>query len=307
MPGRSGPAFPSARKGRDEHVRSPERHLSRNRYRIRRRGLLAVPLGTAAAALLASAGPAVAGTGFGQLIVNPGTAAPGQNVSVLGTCPNNGQGLRGVFSAAFVGGSASVTPTQINFSGSATIAPGASGTYTVTADCGTGSPSVTITVSGAVVTPSQPAPTTRPPMPNPSPSAVRTSAMAVMPPAMNSAMAGGYTHSPAKPSSSMGGGMGSAMGAGMGASANPGMGVGMGTGAGASGMARIMSPSPGATAAGNGPVTSTGVVRVGLAGSSKSAMTTAGAAAIAVAAALAGGAGFLVIRRHRRNTSGTHS
>jgi hypothetical protein len=58
-------------------------------------------------------------------------------------------------------------------------------------------------------------------------------------------------------------------------------------------------------AAGNGPVTSTGIVRVGLAGSSRSALTTAGAAVIAVALALAGGVGFLVIRR-RRNTSGTH-
>jgi hypothetical protein len=86
----------------------------------------------------------------------------------------------------------------------------------------------------------------------------------------------------------------------MGASAS----AGMSMGATASGM-HAMSPTPGATSAGNGPVTSTGVVRVGLAGSSKSAMTTAGAAAIAVAAVLAGGAGFLMIRR-RRNNSGTH-
>ncbi len=276
-------------------MRRPERRLSRNRNgdrnHSRRRGRLAVPLGAAAAALLVSAGPAMAGTGYGQLIVNPGTAAPGQSVSVLGTCPNNGMGLRGVYSPAFVGGSASVTQSSINFSGNATIAPGASGTYTVTADCGTGSPTVNITVSGAVVTPSQPVPTTRPPAP--SPSAVHTSSMAGMPPTtMNpGGMAGGYTHAPApSPSSMRGGGMGASASAGMGATAS-----GMNT----------MSATPGATSAGNGPVTSTGIVRVGLAGSSKSVMTTAGAAAIAVAAVLAGGAGFLMIRR-RRNNSGTH-
>jgi hypothetical protein len=277
------------------------RHRGGERDRNRRRSLLAAPLGAAAAALLASAGPAMAGTGYGQLIVNPGTAAPGQSVSVLGTCPNNGMGLRGVYSAAFVGGSATVTQTQINFSGSATIAPGASGSYAVTADCGTGSPSVTITVSGAAVMPSQPVASTRPPMPSWSPSAVHTSAVAVMPPpAMNSGMAGmaggGYTHTsaPAKSPAPMDSGMGAGAGMGMGAAAN------------ASGTPQAMSPAPGAAAAGNGPVTSTGVVRVGLAGSSRNAMTTAGAAAIAVAAALAGGAGFLVIRRRRRNTSGTH-
>lgn len=242
----------------------------------------------------------MAGTGYGQLIVNPGSAAPGQSVSVLGTCPNNGTGLRGVFSSAFVGGAASVTQTQINFSGSATIMPGASGTYTVTADCGTGSPSVTITVSGAVAPPSKPAPTTQPPMPSMSPSAVHTSPVAVMPsPTMNmgnSGMGGG-THAPTNSAPLMGGGMGA------GASASAG--VGMGASATASGMQQMTS-TPGAMAAGNGPVTSTGIVRVGLAGSSSNAMTTAGAAAIAVAAVLAGGTGFLVIRRRRRNTSGTH-
>lgn len=286
------------------------RHRGGDRGRDHRRGRLAVPLGAAAAALLASAGPALAGTGYGQLIVDPGTAAPGQSVSVLGTCPNNGTGLRGVYSAAFVGGSATVAQTQINFSGSATIAPGASGSYAVTADCGPGSPSVTITVSGAAVMPSQPVPTTRPPMPSAMPSTVHTSAVAAMPPpAVNSGMAGmsgttggGYTHTPAKSPSPMVSGMGA--GAGMGSGS--GSGAGMGMDASASSMAQAMSPSPGAMAAGNGPVTSTGVVRVGLAGSSRNAMTTAGAAAIAVAAATAGGAGFLVIRRRRRNTSGTH-
>jgi hypothetical protein len=69
--------------------------------------------------------------------------------------------------------------------------------------------------------------------------------------------------------------------------------------------AQAMSATPGMTAASNGPVTSTGIVRVGLAGSSNSALTMTGAAAIAVALALAGGVGFLVIRR-RRNTPGSH-
>jgi hypothetical protein len=237
---------------------------------------LAVPLG-AAAALLLSVGPAQAGTGYGQLIVNPGTAAPGQTVSVLGTCPNNGQGFGGVQSSAFVGGSASVTQSSINFSGSATIAPDASGTYTVTADCGPGSPSVTITVAGSAVAP----PTTQPAS---APAMTHTTA-AAMPPAATSkaAMAGGMNQTTTKPASPTASGGAMAMGG---------------------GGAAAMSPTPGMTGAGNGPVTSTGIVRVGLAGSS-SALTTAGAAAIAVALALAGGVGFLVIRR-RRNNPGTH-
>lgn len=243
---------------------------------------LAVPLG-AAAALLLSVGPAHAGTGYGQLIVNPGTAAPGQSVSILGTCPNNGMGFGGVHSSAFVGGSASVSQSSINFSGSATIAPGASGTYSVTADCGNGSPSVNITVSGSAVVP----PSTQPARPSPpaasSPAMAQTTAAAMPPVATsNAAMGGGKptTAMPAAPTAS-----GAAMG--MGGAGTP------------------MSATPGMTAAGNGPVTSTGIVRVGLAGSSRSALTTAGAAAVAVALALAGGVGFLVIRR-RRNTSGSH-
>ncbi|MBS2964759.1 hypothetical protein KGA66_17000 [Actinocrinis puniceicyclus] len=247
---------------------------------------LAVPLG-AAGALLLSVGPAHAGTGYGQLIVNPGTAAPGQSVSVLGTCPNNGQGFGGVKSAAFVGGSASVTQSSINFSGSATIAPGTSGTYTVSADCGSGSPSVTITVSGSAVAPP---PSTQPADP--------TSQAAAPPPATTPASA------PAMPRPAAGGG---AAGGGMSpANARPAAPAASGAAtATGSTAAQAMSPMPGTTAAGNGPVTSTGIVRVGLAGSSRSALTTAGAAAIAVALALAGGVGFLVIRR-RRNTSGTH-
>ncbi len=243
---------------------------------------LAVPLG-AAAALLLSVGPAHAGTGYGQLIVNPGTAAPGQTVSILGTCPNNGQGFNGVQSSAFVGGSASMSQSSINFSGTATIAPGASGTYTVTAQCGAGSPTVNITVSGSAVAP----PTTQPANPNPpaSSSAMTQNTAAAMPPAATSKAAmGGMNQNTAKPASPTASGGAMAMGA-----------AGM----------QAMSATPGMSAAGNGPVTSTGIVRVGLAGSSRSAFTTAGAAVIAVALALAGGVGFLMIRR-RRNTPGTH-
>jgi len=228
---------------------------------------LAVPLGAAAVALLlTSAGPAAAGSGYGQLIANPGTVAPGQSISVLGTCPNNGQGgLNGVYSSAFVGGSASVTTTSINFSGTAMIASNASGKYTVTADCGGGNPTLTITVSTTVVsTTSTPAATTAAAVPT----AVHTTAVA--PPAVKTstaAIVGGTT--PAK-------------------SATP------------------VPSSPGTTAAANGPVTSTGIVRVGLAGASHSALTMTGAAAIAIAIVLAGGLGFLMIRR-RRTSSGSHS
>jgi len=265
-PSQSARRLRPQRKGRDEHVRRP--------LAARLSGL-AVPLG-ATAALLLSVGPAHASAGYGQLIVNPGTVAPGQTVSILGTCPNNGHGLGGVYSSAFVGGAASLTQTSINFSGSATIASNASGSYQVTADCGAGSPNpVTITVAGSAVAP----PTTQPPS---TPAMTKTTAAAVPPPVATSkaAMGGGMnqTTKPASPTAS-GGAM--AMGGG-----------------------QAMSPTPGMTAAGNGPVTSTGIVRVGLAGSS-SALTTAGAAAIAVALALAGGVGFLVIRR-RRNTPGTH-
>lgn len=279
-------------------MRRPLRRLSRDGDGdgTRNRGRLAVPLGAAVVALLASAGPAIAGSGYGQLIVNPGTAAPGQSVSVLGTCPNNGTGLRGVYSSAFAGGAASVTRTSINFSGSATIAPGASGTYTVTADCGPGSPSVNITVAGAPMTSSQPVATSQAAMPPPS--AMQSSAAAVMPPATTPGGMNGYTHAPMQSASPMQGG-----GMGMGAST----GTGMGMGAAASGSRLAMSAMPGATSAGNGPVTSTGIIRVGLAGASRSALTTAGAAAIAVALVLTGAVGFLAFRRRRRgNTSGSH-
>lgn len=237
---------------------------------------LAVPLG-AAAALLLSVGPAHAGTGYGQLIVNPGTAAPGQSVSILGTCPNNGMAFGGVHSSAFVSGSASVTQSSINFSGTATIDPGASGTYTVTADCGTGSPSVNITVSGSAGAP----PTTQPATTPPTSSGAMNQGAAKPPVATSKAAMGGTNATTAKPAAPTASGGAMAMGG------------------------PATSATPGMAAAGNGPVTSTGIVRVGLAGSSRNALTTAGAAAIAVALALAGGVGFLVIRR-RRNTSGTH-
>jgi hypothetical protein len=232
---------------------------------------LAVPIGAAVGALLLSAGPAAAGTGYGQLIANPGTVAPGQTISILGTCPNNGMGLSGVYSDAFAGGSATVKQSSINFTGTATIASGASGKYTVTADCGGGNPSVTITVSGTTsVTTTMPVTTTQP-------TAVHTTA-AMTPPVVSStsaaAIVGGV--SPTKPTS---------------AAATP-------TGAAMTSAAALAPTS-------NGPVTSTGIVRVGLAGSSSSALTMTGAAAIAVAVVLAGAVGFLVIRR-RRTTPGSH-
>jgi hypothetical protein len=238
---------------------------------------LAVPLGAAVVALLlSSTGPAAAGTGYGQLIANPGTVAPGQSISLLGTCPNNGKGLAGVYSSAFVGGSASITTTQINFSGTAMIASNASGQYTITADCGGGNPSVNITVSGAgSVTTSQPVTTSQAAAP---PSAVHTTAVAPPVAATSSAAIVGGTV-PAKSATP--------------APSSPGM-----TGAQAMG---------GTTPASNGPVTSTGIVRVGLAGASHSALTMTGAAAIAIAIALAGGLGFLVIRRRRHSSSpGSH-
>ena len=137
--------------GRDALVRHPVSRL---------RDLpLAVTLALAVAIPLLAAGPAAASAGHGQLIVNPGTVAPGQRISVLGTCPVNGVQLTGVYSPAFVGGAASISKTQINFSGSATISPSASGSYRVSAACGPGSPSVTITVSGARTAAASPAAT----------------------------------------------------------------------------------------------------------------------------------------------------
>ena len=232
---------------------------------------LVVPFGAAVVALLlSSAGPAAAGSGYGQLIANPGTATPGQSISVLGTCPNNGQGgLKGVYSSAFVSGAASVTTTSINFSGTATIASNASGKYTVTADCGGGNPTLTITVAGTAVTSTATSPAS-------APAAVHSTAAAAPATSKPAAIVGGAT--PAK-------------------SATP-------TGTAAAGVQAMGST---AAAAGNGPVTSTGIVRVGLAGASHSALTMTGAGAVAAAIALAGGLGFLMIRRKRGSSSGSHS
>lgn len=252
------------------------------RPEARLRGLKGAAAGAAAlfaatASVLASAAPALASSGYGQLIVNPGTSAPGQSVSILGTCPNNGSPLTGVYSAAFAGGQASITKTSINFSGTATIAYGVSaGKYQVSAKCGAGSPTVVITVSGSGgTTASQPA--------------MAPSTWAASSPSMGRSM------NPA-PASSAAMGMGGAMAPTP--SAKP---TGM-----PSAMAGAAMPSASVMAT-NPPVTSTGIVRVGLAGSGRSTMiSTPVAAAAAAAIAATGTVSFVMIRR-RRGTSGTHS
>lgn len=94
--------------------------------------------------------PAQAGVGFGQLTMSSTSAAPGQTVTMTGTCPNNGATLTGVLSSAFVGGLASITQgNSKQFQATATIQSGASGTFTVMAVCGAGSPSTTIQVTGS--------------------------------------------------------------------------------------------------------------------------------------------------------------
>jgi hypothetical protein len=244
------------------------------------RALLPV-LSVAAATVLASAGPAAAGTGYGQLIVNPGTAAPGQSVSILGVCPTNGSTLTGVHSAAFVGGSASITVGSENFTGTATnsdtVAPGS---YTVTASCGSGSPSVDIVVSAGAAKPTTAPATTQPPPSTP----------AMLPP----------SHVAPPPTSAAPTRTGST--ASMGGSATPSGGTTptLGTpspSASAMGSPAATSPAPG--------VTSTGVIRVGLAGQS-SPMAAMLFPTLAVAAfALAFAIGFLM-RRRRRNSPISH-
>lgn len=233
---------------------------------------------------LASAAPAVASSGYGQLIVNPGTVSPGQTVSILGTCPNNGSPMTGVFSAAFDGGQASVTQGSVNFSGSATIAGGVSaGQYQVAAKCGPGSPMVVITVTCGGMMPSTP-PATAPGgswSSNPSSS--------------------GMTHKYPSPPASLGNAGAGAMGGGTkttkpASSASAGMSAAAGAGAAAGSSVNATDP----------PVTSTGIVRVGLAGSGRSNMTTPVAAAAGAAIVITGAVGFLMLRR-RRNTPGTHS
>jgi hypothetical protein len=238
-------------------------------------------LAVAAATVLAlSAGPAAAGTGYGQLIVDPGTAAQGQSVSILGVCPTNGSTLTGVHSTAFVGGSASITIGSENFTGTATISSTvAPGSYTVTASCGSGSPSVDIVVTagGGTVPTTAPATTTEPPRSTPA-----------MPPP---------THTSPPPTSAApptrAGGVGDTGGG----SATP-SGVMISTHGtptpSASGMSGPTETSPAPA------VTSTGVIRVGLAGQSTPMAAILSPALVAAALVLFFAIRFLIRRRNSR-------
>ena len=238
-------------------------------------------LALAAATLLTSAGPAAAGSGYGQLIVNPGTAAPGQTVSILGVCPTNGSTLTGVRSTAFVGGAASITIGSENFTGKATISGSTPpGTYTVKADCGSGSPSVNIVVTAA----SSPKPTTAPTTTQP-----RTTP--AMPPSTHASTP---QTSGAAPRTSSAGAMGGTAAHPGGTTPAPGM---------SSPTASSMSSPTGTTAA--PAVTSTGVIRVGLAGNSSPLSGMLPPVLIAAAFAVACAVGFLLHRR-RRTSHETH-
>lgn len=233
--------------------------------------LLTIPAALAVLALPAAA--AVAGTGYGQLIVNPGTVTAGQTVSILGTCPNNGQSFDGVKSSAFAGGAASISRGSVNFTGSATISSSvAPGTYTVAADCGSGSPTVNITVTAAGS-----APTTQAAATQPSAAAGQAqSDTAVAPPAQMNTAAAGAAGSPA-------------------ASATA-------PGANASTPASSQSAK---AAASDVAVTSTGIVRVGLAGNSKPLLPASAVESIVALVAVTGAAGFLMFQRRRK--SHTHN
>jgi len=242
--------------------------------------LLLPVLAVAAATVLAAAGPAAAGTGYGQLIVNPGTVAPGQNVSILGVCPTNGSTLTGVHSTAFVGGSASITVGSENFTGTATISgTAAPGSYTVTASCGPGSPSVDIVVTAGVAEPTTapattPAPRSTPAMPPP-------------------------THASSPPTSAAPTRTGSA--GSMGGSATPSGGTTPTRGTpspSASGMSSSAATSPAPA------VTSTGVIRVGLAGHSTPMVAMLSPALVVAALALIFAVRFLI--RRRRNSPASH-
>ena len=239
-------------------------------------------LTAAAAAVLASAGPAAAGTGYGQLIVNPGTAAPGQSVSILGVCPTNGSTLTGVHSTAFVGGAASITVGSENFTGTATISDTiAPGTYTVTASCGSGSPSVDIVVSAGAAKPTTAPATTQPP---PSMPATLPPSRVAPPPTYAAPTRTGSTGSTGGSATASGGTTPTPTHSTPSPSAS-----GMGGPAGTS-------PAPG--------VTSTGVIRVGLAGQS-SPMAAMLLPTLAVAAfVLTFAVGFLI--RRRRNSPASH-
>lgn len=238
-------------------------------------------LSLAVAAVFASAGTAAAGSGYGQLIVNPGTVTPGQSVSILGVCPTNGSTLTGVNSTAFVGGAASITIGSENFTGTATISSTiAAGTYTVTASCGSGSPSVNIVVSAGGSQPTTAPATTQAPQSTP---AMAPPSHAAPPPTS------------AAPTQAGGVGM-------MGGSATPSRTM--------ASMSAAPSASASATAdpAGTTPapaVTSTGVIRVGLAGHSSPMSAMLSPALVVAAFVLACAMGFL-IRRRRRNSSAPH-
>ena len=250
----------------------------------RPRGLTgtAVLFAAASVCALASAAPAAASSGYGQLIVNPGTVSPGQTVSILGTCPNNGSPMTGVYSAAFAGGQASITQGSVNFTGNATIANGVSaGQYEVAAKCGPGSPMVVITVAaGGMTSPTPPA----------SPVGASSST------AGTSGMPHKYPSSPASLGNAGAGAMGGMKPTKSASSASAGMSATAGAGVAAGSSVNATDP----------PVTSTGIVRVGLAGSGQSNMTTPVAAGAAAAIVITGAVGFLLLRR-RRNTPGTHS
>jgi hypothetical protein len=243
----------------------------------------------AVAVLVFSAGRAEAGAGFGQLIVNPGTATAGETVSLLGVCPTNGHPLSGVFSTAFVGGQATISLGSENFTGTAAVASVAPGTYKVTAKCGPGSPSMNITVmaSGA----SAPV-TTQPPPPKPRPKPSPTLTWTTQAPAMPVQTEAPRTQAPT---------------AGMQSMTN--------TAAAAAVHTTAISPTPmpsvageaAAPAASAGLVTSAAVVPVGLAGSSRPIMTpTSVGAAIALIFVAAAAIGFLVYRSKRKSGT-THS
>jgi hypothetical protein len=237
-------------------------------------------LSLAVAAVFASAGSAAAGSGYGQLIVNPGTVTPGQSVSILGVCPTNGSTLTGVNSTAFVGGSASITVGSENFTGTATISSTiAAGTYTVTASCGAGSPSVSIVVSAGGGRPTTAPATTQA---APSTPAMAPPSHAAPPPtsAAPTQAGGGMTGGSAAPSRTMAS-MSAAPSASASATADP-----AGT-----------TPAP--------AVTSTGVIRVGLAGHSSPMSAMLSPALVVAAFVLACAMGFL-IRRRRRNSSAPH-
>jgi hypothetical protein len=244
--------------------------------------LLLPVLAVAAATVLASAGPAAAGTGYGQLIVDPGTAAPGQTVSILGVCPTNGSTLTGVRSTAFVGGAASITIGSENFTGKAEISGSiAPGSYAVTAECGAGSPSVNITVSAGGVKKTTPPPSTQPPRSTPAaPPPSHTTAPPTTAAPTRTGSAGGMSGS-ATPSGSM----------------TPTSGMSSPAASGMGGVAGTTSQAP--------AVTSTGVIRVGLAGHSSPLSGMLPPVLVAAAFVLACATGFL-LRRRRRNASGTH-